>query len=250
MNIAKKAQAIPQKVTPSSWEGYEHYLGYGVMVAPFSSGDLLGLRVFPENDFAPYTSVWHCNPEGEWSIYNDGFSLNTTCPRWWGNALSHAALANIDLTWTKPNELLVEMEKPSLKWKMTMNAPLPLRMLNAVNASLPVWTWKSNFLQKAREWISKKFLGMGNIRLSVITPNGQTATLMPKEIFFIDTSAALLEGRNLGNLVHMNDNPAIGEVPLPIRPTFIIGQTHGLITDMDEYHKTRKEMGSETNLLT
>jgi hypothetical protein len=75
IKLARELQDIEPQVRPSPWAGYEHYRGYAMMVLPFASGHLLGLRVFPQNDFAPYKSVWHRTPAGDWSIYNDGPSL-------------------------------------------------------------------------------------------------------------------------------------------------------------------------------
>ncbi len=60
MHLAQRLQTLKPKVLPSPWPGYEHVHGYGVMMMPWSSGHLLGLRVFPENDFAikaPYRSL-------------------------------------------------------------------------------------------------------------------------------------------------------------------------------------------------
>jgi hypothetical protein len=136
MNLAREVQGIEPQVRPSPWPDHEHYRGYAVMVLPFASGHLLGLRVFPENNFAPYKSVWHRTPEGDWSIYDHGPSLNTTCPRWWGPALRHAELAPIELTWTSPNELQVEMEAPRLVWTRPMTAPPLLQTLNKEDMDL------------------------------------------------------------------------------------------------------------------
>ena len=47
MSLAGKLQDLKAEVKFSPWKGYEHFKGYGVMVLPFSSGHLLGLRVFP-----------------------------------------------------------------------------------------------------------------------------------------------------------------------------------------------------------
>jgi hypothetical protein len=148
MNLSNQLRELEPQVRPSPWSGYEHYKGYSVMVLPFSSGHLLGLRVFPENDFAPYKSVWHRTPEGDWSIYNDSPSLKTTCPRWWGPALEHTELAPIELTWTRPNTLRVEMEHPGLEWTMTMSAPMFLRVLNTMSATIPLWMWKFPMQQR------------------------------------------------------------------------------------------------------
>ncbi len=240
--LADELQRIEPRVVTSPWPDHEHYRGYAVMVLPFSSGHLLGLRVFPENDFAPYKSVWHRTPEGDWSIYNDGPSLDTTCPRWWGPALRHADLTSIELTWTGPNELRVEMEAPRLMWTMLMTASPLLRPLNAVSAALPLWTWKPAPLLRIREWMAKELLGMGDLRFSFVTPSGQNAVIMPEQIFFIDASEAVWEGRDLGDPVRLATNPAIGGVPLPSRPAFVIGQAYARIKDRKEYRRTREEI--------
>lgn len=57
VNLAARARAIAPRAERSPWDGYEYARGYGVLNLPFDSGHLLGLRVFPENDFAPYVSV-------------------------------------------------------------------------------------------------------------------------------------------------------------------------------------------------
>lgn len=240
--LADELQRIEPRVVTSPWPDHEHYRGYAVMVLPFSSGHLLGLRVFPENDFAPYKSVWHRTPEGDWSIYNDGPSLDTTCPRWWGPALRHADLTSIELTWTGPNDLRVEMEAPRLMWTMSMTASPLLRPLNAVSAALPLWTWKPAPLLRIREWMAKELLGMGDLRFSFVTPSGQNAVIMPEQIFFIDASEAVWEGRDLGDPVRLTTNPTIGGVPLPSRPAFVIGQAYARIKDRKEYRRTREEI--------
>jgi len=244
MNLAGELRGIESRVRASPWAGHEHARGYAVMVLPFSSGHLLGLRVFPETDFAPYESVWHRTPEGDWSIYNDGPSLKTTCPRWWGPALRHAELTRIQSTWSGPNELRVEMEAPRLVWTMSMTAPLPLRVLNAVSAALPLWTWKPAPLLRVREWIAKRLLGMGDLRFSFVTPTRQEAVIMPEQVFFIGSSRATLEGRDLGHPVRLSRNPTIGDVPLPTRPAFVIGQAHARIADPEEYRRTREAVRS------
>lgn len=213
------------------------------MILPFSSGHLLGLRVFPETDFAPYCSVWHCTPDGAWSIYNDGPSLETTCPRWWGPALRTASLTRIDVEWTGPSELSVAVASPSLVWTMSVGAPAYLRALNAVSGAMPFWTWKLAPMLRVREWVAERLLGMGRLRFSFWTPSGQDAVIMPEEVYFIEESDARLEGRDLGRPVRLEANPTIGDVPLPTRPSFVVGQAHATVRDPEEYRRTRESFG-------
>ncbi|WP_227353033.1 hypothetical protein [Haladaptatus salinisoli] len=191
-------------------------------------------------------SVWHRTPEGEWSMFNDGPSLDTTCPRYWKPVLERADLASVDVTWTGPNELRVEMDEPQLKWTMSMRASPLLRGLNAVSASLPLWSWRASPLLRARELIAKRLLGMGDIRLSFTSPTGHETVIMPEQIFFIDTAEAVLDGRSLGEPVRLETNPTIGGVPTPARPIFTLGQAHMRITDLKEYRRTRERVGADS----
>jgi hypothetical protein len=61
-------------------EGQEYVNGWGIFALPFESGDVLALRVFPQNDFSPYVAVWRRDPAGHWAIYVDGTRLDTACP--------------------------------------------------------------------------------------------------------------------------------------------------------------------------
>ena len=64
MDLATELQSLRPEARSSPLAGFEHVRGYGVFAMPFSSGHVLALRVFPQNDFAPYTSLWHRTPEG------------------------------------------------------------------------------------------------------------------------------------------------------------------------------------------
>lgn len=240
MDLASRLDALEPTVAPSDWSGYEHYRGYGVMSLPLSSGHVLGLRAIHESDLAPYVSVWHQDPDGGWAIYSDGPSLDTTCPRLWGPALRHAALADIDLTWTGPDELHVEMAEPHLDWTMTIAAPGRIRRLNRINAALPGWTWRVGPLLRSREWMARSLLDMGRIRFSFPIPRGDQATLVAKEVYGIPEATAVLDGTDLGHPVDLAETPMIGDVALPSRPTFAIGDAYAEIGDREEFERTRE----------
>lgn len=242
MDLSNRVSEIEPRVGTSPWSNHEYVRGYSVMVLPFSSGDLLALRVWPQSDFGPYVSVWHRTPDGEWSMYSDGPSLETTCPRYWSSAVQQTELAPIDVTWTGPNELRVEMEEPHLVWTMTISAPLSLQGLNAMSSLLPIRSWKPAPLLRVRERVAKRFLGMGDLRFSFTMPSGHDAVIMPEEVFFIEESDAELNGRSLGDPVRLKTNPTIGDVPLPTRPTFVLGQAHMKITNPAEHNQTREDV--------
>src|ERR1700722_13815023 len=85
----------------------ERFAGYGVMGLPFRSGHLLALRRFPASSVGPgYRSVWHRDPHGRWTFFQDVAS-DVACTRYFGAAIDEVVKATIDIDWTAPNGLSV-----------------------------------------------------------------------------------------------------------------------------------------------
>lgn len=242
MTLAEKARAIQPGDGSSRWRGHEYGRGYAVLTLPFDSGHLLGLRVFPENDFAPYVSVWHRPPGEDWAIYVDGPSLETACPRYWGPVTRTVGFASIEVTWTAPAELRVEMDEPALVWRLSMGTSPFLRAVNAVNAAMPGWTWRVGALLRVREWVARHYLGYGDIRLSFTSASGHDVVLLAVENYPIDASTATLAGRNLGEPEVLDENPTVGNVPLPRAPSFVLGQAQAAIRDRAEYQRLKQQV--------
>jgi energy-coupling factor transporter ATP-binding protein EcfA2 len=138
-----------------------------------------------------------------------------------------------------------EMVEEYLVWTLSMAAPPFLRVMNAVSGLLPLWSWRPAPLLRMRQWVARRLLGMGDIRLSFGMPSGHEATIMPERIFFVEASKAVLDGEDLGAPVRLAENPTIGGIPLPARPTFAIGQAHMRIRDHEEYLQTRNNTRSQ-----
>jgi hypothetical protein len=181
---------------------------------PFDSGHVLALRVFPQNDFAPYRTIWHRDPGGRSAIYADAPRLDIACPRYYGAACHRTARARIAVEWTGAASLRVRMDAPPLDWSVSaIDTPL-LRALNALSQRLPAWTWRPPSLLRARELLAGRVLGLGDLRLSGTMPSGHRGVFMPQRMYLIEDSAAVLEGKDLGRPTRMTPNPRIGEVPL------------------------------------
>jgi hypothetical protein len=219
-DLASKLSDLPARRGDAPWPDHEYVKGWGVMGLPLDSGHYLALRVFPENDFSPYKTVWHRDPEGQWSIFVDGPRFDTACPRYYGAACTNMEHATIDLAWTGPTSL---------------------RVINAMSARLPVWTWRPHPLLRARELLARRVPGMGDIRMSGTMPSGHTGTLMPERMYFIDDSTATLDGNDLGHSARVTPTPDIGGFPLPARGVLAIGQAAWPILDRDEYLRTREK---------
>ena len=237
LDLAGKLSDLPASRGRAPWPGHEYVNGWGVFGLPFDSGHLLALRVFPDNDFGPYRTLWHRTPGGEWSIYVDGARLDTACPRYYAAACERTGFAHLTLDWTGPASLRVTMDSPALEWTLTASATPLLRLLNPVNAALPLASWRSPTLLRAREAMARG-LGMGRLKMSGVMPSGHTGTLMPKEMYFIDDSHATFDGVDLGHPVRLKENPTIGDVPLPARGILAVGGAVWEILDPAEYERT------------
>ncbi len=242
MNLAARARSIEPAAGRSPWAGHEHARGYGVLNLPFDSGHLLGLRVFPQNDFAPYVSVWHRPPDGDWAIYVDGPSLEGACPRYWGPAAGETAHAAIDVEWTGPTDLRVTMDDPALDWTLSMGAPPGLRLLNAVEAVLPTRTWRVGGLRALRRAVARYYLGYGDIDLSFTAASGHDVVLLARRNYRIEASEATLAGRGLGEPAALEENPRIAGVALPKVPSFVFGQAQAPIRDRAAYERLRESL--------
>jgi hypothetical protein len=240
IDLASRLRDLPPVRGEAPWSGYEYVKGWGVFGLPFDSGHVLALRVFPENDFGPYRTLWHRDPAGRWSIHVDGPRLDTACPRYYGTACTHTGFATIDITWAGPSSLHVRVDRPSLEWTLTASTTPALRFLNAIGPLMPNWTWRPRSLIRMRERLAHS-LGMGELQLSGVMPSGHSGVLMPQRMYLVDESAAMLEGVDLGRPTRVEPNPTIGDVPLPARGVLAIGQGMWEIRDSVEYERTRRE---------
>lgn len=240
LDLASRLADIPAVRGQAPWPGHEYVRGWGVFGLPFDSGHVLALRVFPESDFGPYRTVWHHDPAHNWSIYVDGPRLDTACPRYYSSACATTEFAAISLTWTGPTTLRVQVDKPSLDWTLTASQTPAMRVLNALSARMPLWTWRPHALIRFREKLAHR-LGMGDLQMTGVMPSGHFGMLMPKRMYLVEESAAILDGVDLGRPTHQERNPTIGGVSLPARGVLAIGQAMWQILDPAEYERTRNE---------
>lgn len=66
---------------------------------------------------------------------------------------------------------------------------------------------------------------------------------MPERLSLIERARVQLAGVDPGEPTRVRPNPLIGQVALPARGIFAIGQAHWEILDHAEYEQTRAEMG-------
>ena len=120
--------------------------------------------------------------------------------------------------------LRVTMESPALQWTLTARQTPLLRAMNTISPRLPLSSWRSPRLVRARELMARRMLRLGDIRMSGTMPSGHAGILMPQRMYLIDESTAALDGVDLGLPTRVTPNPDIGGVPLPARGMLAVGQ--------------------------
>jgi hypothetical protein len=239
MPVDLRAATAALRESHSRWRGFEQLTGWSILGLTFSSGEILGLRVFPYSDFAPYRSVWHRDGTGAWTVYVDGPSLEIGCPRWWGPALQSASLASIAIEWPGPNELRVTMDKPALEWTVSLLERPIERLMNLASAPMPVWSWRPRMLRAPREWLAHWALGMGHVQLDGRAPAGMPIVMMPGRIYGIAASQAVWAGEDLGEATVAATEPRVGDYAFPVRGVLAIGDFRAQIRDETDYRALR-----------
>ncbi|MCO8245363.1 hypothetical protein [Haladaptatus sp. AB643] len=243
--VAAKVQQLRPMIQPSPISGYEHVRGFGIYGLPLDTGHVLALRVFPENDFAPYKTIWHRTPDGTWSIYVDGPRHDTACPRYYGAATDHVESSNITLTWVGPMELRVEMDDPDFVLTVKLEAAWPTRIMNIIGARIPVFLWRVPGVAQTLAPIADRVFDVGDVTFVGSAPNGHRTILMPRQMYPIVAGSATLNGEDLGMPVRSETNPTIGNVALPAQPVLAIGEAYFEILDQEEYDRVRSELARQ-----
>lgn len=202
----------------------ERFAGYGVMAAPFASGDLLAMRRFPASSLGGgYTSVWHRAPSGEWTIWSDREPLEA-CPRYFGGALTRAIAAPIELAWPGPRRLAIELPAADLRWTLELASTGTTRLLNALGQAMPDALWRSPRALAVLARVAGAALHAGTLQLAGRAPNGQTFIANPMLLWTIASSRAVLAGRDFGALAPLPEQTRLGDFWLPQRGLFAMGR--------------------------
>jgi hypothetical protein len=202
----------------------ERFLGYSVLGLPFASGHVLALRRFAASSIGPaYASVWHRDPEGDWTFYQNVLPQQG-CSRYFGRLVKESILQEISIEWTGPRSFTVstEGERP-LEWQLSVRPTIATSLMNALGACVPRSWWQSPRVLSAMSTVARFGLGTGKLRLVGRTPNGQTFAANPRTIWSICDSRAVVCGEEAGEPGPLPVQAELGEFLIPQRGLFAIG---------------------------
>lgn len=213
----------------------ERFAGFGVMGLPFSSGHYLALRQFPAASFAPaYLSVWHRDPDGNWTFYATTPAANS-CARYFSSATTNAAVqCDIDVKWITPWWFRVQIPG-LLEWSVHTESTLRTRLLSKVAGWLPDRTWTNRTMLQAIGRVAGVVLRAGDVRLTGVSPNGQRFMVAPKQMWAVAASRAVLWGEDLGPIGPLEQQARLGDFRPPQRGICVITSGHFENFDADRH---------------
>ena len=203
----------------------ERFAGYGVMGLPFSSGHLLAMRRFVASSVGPgYRSVWHRDPNGRWTFYQDIPAIQG-CARYFGAAGEEVSTAKIDIGWGGPLEFSVTVSDGSrrLEWSVKLTSSGATRVMNTVGSLVPEGLWRNRLFLAGMGAAAGPILRAGKLRLAGRVPSGQLFIANPRFIWFVAASEATLDGASLGAIGRSPTPGRLADFRIPQRGVFVIG---------------------------
>jgi hypothetical protein len=202
----------------------ERVSGYGVMGLPFQSGHVLGLRRWTASSVGEgFTSIWHRNREGEWTFYESAPS-DIACTRYFGAGVQRMRVGAIRLEWETPHRLRIRTADDAVDWTVEMGATPVTRMMSAVGSAIPTAAWRWRPFLGAMGRVAGRALGVGTVRLSGLTPNGQHFEANPLRIWSVTDSHAQVEGQQLGPIGALPEQAHMADFYIPQRGIFAVGR--------------------------
>ena len=202
----------------------ERFLGYGVMGLAFRSGHVLGLRRFPASSIGPgYRSVWHRDPDGRWTFYQDQ-PAELACTRYFGSAVDEVREGPIRIDWTGARGFSVRAGDGDLVWTLEVGSTPVTRLFNGVGSILPSRAWRSRPVLEVMSRVAGTALRAGRVRLTGLAPNGQRFVANPLTVWVATDSSATVRGVDLGEIGPAPEQAHLRDFAIPQRGMFVVGR--------------------------
>jgi hypothetical protein len=203
---------------------HERVSGYAVMGLPFASGHVLGLRRWTASSVGEqFTSIWHRNPEGRWTIY-ESVSCEIACTRYWSADVDRSREATIDLTWEAPDRLRVRTADDTVDWEVEMGATTVTRMMSVIGSTIPLAAWRSGPVLRSVGAVAGRMLAVGKVQLTGTTSNRQHFDANPLRVWYVTASRAIVEGVDLGPVGPLAEQAHMADFYFPQRGIFAVGR--------------------------
>lgn len=198
----------------------ERFAGYGIMSLPFAPGHILGFRRLSASSIGPpYTSLWHRDLAGRWTLYVD-VEPARACPRYFSSAIDRVVSAEIRLDWQTADRVSLSVTGHHIEWAIRVESSAVTRLANRALALLPRPLGMHPLVLDRLGPIAGWALEAGPLRMTGRAPEGQRFRMLPRRIWMASASAATVRGRDLGPIGPHGRNYRLADFVLPDRGIF------------------------------
>jgi hypothetical protein len=202
----------------------ERFAGYGIPGLPFASGHVLAFRRMTASGLGvPYTTVWHRDPGGAWTIFGD-VEPERACPRYFGSALQRIIPEGVELSWEGPLDASLRVPEVRLQWGIRLARDASTVGLSAAARLLPRSLWERERVAEALGRFGGRILGLGKLSLGGRVPNGHRFWMAPRGLWRVAASAAVLDGEDLGVLGPLPKQVRMADFWIPNRGILAFGE--------------------------
>jgi len=185
---------------------------------------VLGLRRWTASSVGDsFTSIWHRDPDGRWTFY-ESVRCDVACSRYFGADVACAKVVPIDVTWEGPRRLHVRTADAAVDWSVEIGSTPVTRMMSIIGSAMPLAAWRSPAVLKAMGVVAGRALGVGKVKLTGFTSNGQLFDANPLRIWQVTDSHAVVEGTALGPTGPLREQARMADFYFPQHGIFAIGR--------------------------
>jgi hypothetical protein len=107
---------------------------------------------------------------------------------------------------------------------MELKSTAVTRVMSAVGSLMPLAAWRSAPVLKTVGAVAGQMLGVGRVRLTGTTSNGQHFDANPLRIWYVTASRAVVGGEDLGNIGALTEQAHMADFYFPQRGIFALGR--------------------------
>jgi hypothetical protein len=155
-------------------------------------------------------------------------------PRFFGSAMDRVLVEEIDLSWEGPRRLSLTVPELRIQWGIRLKSDAVTRALSWVGSILPGAAWRRPLIQATMGRFGGRALGVGHLSLSGRVPNGQRFFAVPRFVYRIEATAAVVRGEDLGPMGPLQEQVRLGDYWIPNGGLFAIGEA-ALQTDSQRF---------------
>jgi hypothetical protein len=203
----------------------DSFHGYGLLGQTFASGDVLAFRRYDWSSIGPpFTTLWHRRPTGEWTFHTN-VEPGRCSLRYLMAPDSAIRRDDIDVVWQGRREVSVHVHSARLRLALRLATTPATRTVGLFAGMLPGPVWLT---RNGSRWIGNaagRLLDAGPLTFAGDSPSGHRFVLRPHEMWRVTAAAAVLQGRELGEAVPLDDVVEIGGLRVPRAGLLFRGMT-------------------------